>query len=242
MHLPVSRLSLFATLLGCLLPALTPLRAGEGGFTATLSAEQKTAAGLDVLTPAELAGLDRIVADEVGLARQQNIGEFSENFVARRSTGERQLAGLDRLTAEQQAKINEFVAAALAARPKPKERPRIKDSEVLVPARPAEIHGSVTLSYGWGGGRSFRGESLWLDYYDPESRVGIGVGIANYSGGFAGYYPDDYGSGYYYGNSPFLVNPPGREYQRGDFGSSPASYSFCPPAGGGEMSRDFRRH
>jgi hypothetical protein len=188
--------------LACLLIAALPARAAEGGFAATLSLDQKAAAGLAELAPAELAVLDRLVAEEVALARQQNISEFSEKFTARCSAEERTQAGLDRLTADQQARLNELVAAALAARPKPKERPRLKDSEVLAAAKPAEIHGSVTLSYGWSGGRSFHGGSLWLDYYDPASRVGIGIGIANYSGGgfYDYYYPDSaYGARYYDG-------------------------------------------
>jgi hypothetical protein len=228
-----SRLTFPAALIGCLL-ALTSLRAAEGGFTATLSNEQKNVSGLVSLTPAELTALDQIVADEVGLARQQNLGEFSENFVARRSDEQRQLAGLNRLTAEQQARLNELVAAAIASRAKPKDRPRIRDSEVLLPARPPEIHGSVTLSYGWGRGGSIRGESLWLDYYDPESRVGIGVGIANYSGnGFYDYYPSDgYGSRYAYDGAPLYYGVSSREgFARG------TGQSFCAPAG-----RGFGRH
>jgi len=242
MPMPVTRLTLLAALAGCLLLALTPLRAGEGGFSATLSAEAKTSSGLARLTPTELAVLDRVVADEVALARQQNMTEFSENFIARRSPEERQQAGLDRLTPEQQARLNDLVAAALASRPKPKERPRLKEGEILAPPKPAEIHGSVTLSYGWGGGRSIRGESLWLDYYDPETRLEIDVGISNYSGnGFGGYYPDGPASGYYYGGPPFLLNTAARDDSRADFTATQGGYSFCPSAGG-DMIHGFRRH
>src|SRR6185369_760647 len=93
---------------------------------------------------------------------------------------------------------NELVAAAIAARPTPKERPRLKDSDVLAKNKP-QIHGSVTVAYGWGaGGRDMRAGSLWLDYYDPESRIGLGVGLSTSEGGYYGYYPNYYGGAAYY--------------------------------------------
>jgi hypothetical protein len=198
----VARLGL--GLLAGLLIATSPLAAAEGGFTATLSPEQRDAAGLAGLNDDERGALDRLVAQDLAFARREKITVLDDTFATRHDETARKLSGLDRLTAGQLAKLNELVAAAIAARPTPKERPRLKESDVVVQRR-AEIHGSITVAYGWGGGgRDFRAGSLWLNYYDPETRLGIGVGLTSMEGGGYYGYPDYY---------------PGRFY--------PAAYSFA---------------
>ncbi len=194
-------------LAGLLLAGSLPAAEAAGGFSATLSSEQKTTAGLTTLTAEERSVLDQLVADDLADARHENLSALDGTFVARQTEAGRKAAGLDRLTPAQLAKLNELVAAAITAHPTPKERPRLKDSDVLVKNR-AEIHGSVTVAYGWGaGGRSMRAGSLWLDYYDPESRLGLSVGLSTASGGgFGGYYPDYY-AGYGYG--PGYFSDPG---------------------------------
>lgn len=173
------------------------LRATEGGFSATLPVEQQTAAGLSTLTADERAALDRLVAADLHLARHENSAELDRTFVARRTEAERRQAGLDRLPPEQLARLNDLVAAAIAVRPAPKARPRLPGSEVRGAKTRGEIHGSVSVAYGWGrGGRDFRASSLELNYYDPESRIGLGLRIMTSHGGYPGYfyYPDYYAS------------------------------------------------
>lgn len=237
-------LRLFA---GLLLLATGPLRAADGGFTATLSLEQQTAAGITTLTAAQRTALDQLVADDLGFARRENLTDLGGSFVSRRTEADRQQAGLDRLAPEQLAKLNELVAAALAARPTPKERPRLKESDVLAAKRRGEIHGSVTVAYGWGrGGRDYRAGSLWLDYQDPDGRFGLGLGISTAaSDGLLGYYP-----GYYYPGSYYADYYPGyydsryytaprvyldasfRTGDRDDFLRGDGSYLCGPRAGG----------
>lgn len=187
-------------LAGWLMLVTGSLRAAEGGFTATLSLEQKTAAGVTALTDDERTALDLLVADDLALVRREKLTDPGGTFVSRRSEADRKLAGLDRLTPEQLAKLNEVVAAALAARPKPKERPRLKESDVLGAKRRGEIHGSVTVAYGWGrGGRDYRAGTLWLDYQDPDGRFGLGLGISTSDGDdFSDCYPGYYYPGGYY--------------------------------------------
>ena len=170
-----------------------------GGFVATLSADQQAAAGLPALSLAERAALDQLVTVELAQVRQRTPDGFTGTFVSRRTEAELKAAGLDRLTPAELSKLNELVAATLAIHPKPKERPRIKDDDVLNPEKKPEIHGSVSLTFGSGGrGRNVWGSSLWLDYFDPASGLGLSVGLSNFSGkGFYGYYPDYYGSRYY---------------------------------------------
>lgn len=208
-------------LLGCLFGLTTALPAMTGGFTATLSSEKQDLAGLATLSAAERTALDQLVAGELAAVRTGGSPEPAGTFVSRRTEAERKAAGLDRLTGAQLEKLDEFVAAALAARPKPKERPRLKESDVLSAARQNQIHGSVTVAYGWGGGgRDLWAESLWLEYYDPASRIGIGVGLANYSGsGLFGYYPGDYYpyGGRYYAGLPGGFDPEYFGRPRGEF-------------------------
>jgi hypothetical protein len=197
-----------AACLGALWTARLVAAETGGGFSATLSDGLKAAAGLATLNADELKALDQQVADDLTFAREEKLTALDGTFAARRTEAQRKQAGLDRLTPDQLARLNELVAAALAARPAPKERPRLKESEVLAKNRP-EIHGSVSVTYGWGrGGQDFRGSSLWLEYYDPESRFALGVGVSNFSG--SGYYPGYYYPGYSYG--PGYYYDPGYAY------------------------------
>ncbi len=186
-------------LAGSLLTLAGPARATEGGFVTTLAPEKQTAAGLTGLSPVEVLILDQLVAGELASVRRSAAAGLEGTFASRRTAAERQAAGLDRLTAGQLEKLNEYVAAALGARPKPKERPRLKESDVLAAARErSQIHGSVSVGYGWGGGRDLWAETLWLEYYDPDSHVGIGIGLSNFNGnGRYGYNPDYQGRGYF---------------------------------------------
>jgi hypothetical protein len=187
-----------AALLGCLLSVVGLMRGTESSFIATLSPQQQTAAGLAGLEPAECAALDRMVVEELSQTRRPGSLDGLSPFSVRRSAAERQTAGLFRLTAEQLDQLDEFVAAALETRPKPRERPRIKDSEILNVTKPVEIHGAITMGYGWGGGRSTRFGSLQLEYYDPVSGFSLSLGLATSSGnGYYGLYPGSYGLGPY---------------------------------------------
>lgn len=225
------------------------LRAAEGGFTATLSLEQRTAAGVTTLTADERTALDQLVADDLAFARRENLTDLGGTFVARRTEAARKQAGLDRLAPEQLAKLNELVAAALAARPTPKERPRLKENDVLSAKRRGEIHGSVTVMYGWGrGGRDYRAGTLWLDYQDPDGRFGLGLGISTSDGdGFYGYYPGyyypggyhaDYYPGYYdtryytYTAPRVYLDASSRADGRDDFFRGDGSYLRGPRSGG----------
>lgn len=187
-----------------LIAAAASLSAATGGFVSTLSAGQQSAAGLPGLSDAERASLDQLVGSELAMVRQGQPEEITGTFLGRRTEAELTSAGLDRLTAAQKARLNEYIAAALATHPKPKERPRLKDDDVINPASQPQIHGSVSLTVGTAGsGRNFWGSSLWLDYYDPARGFGLSVGLSNFSGkGYYGYWPEYYGPGFY-GDLPY---------------------------------------
>ena len=89
----------------------------------------------------------------------------------------------------------------------PKERPRLKDNEVVSLKRRLQVHGGMSFTYGWAsGGRNFREAGAWVSYYDPESGLGLAVGFSRFSGDVPydyGYHPYSYAydrGGWFYGS------------------------------------------
>jgi len=235
------RASLFRSLLPLLLTVLafvpaTMLRAGtaQGGFTATLSIEQKNATGIAALTPEEREALDQLVKAELAQARSEGSTELDGTFASRHTGEELHRAGLDRLTPEQLKKLDLLVAGAVAAGPKPRERPRLKDSDVLSPEAKPQVHGEASLTYGrTSGGGAFRGASFWVDYFDPKTGILLGVGISRFSGsGLWGFCPAyyDFGPGYGYDGG------------LGYYGYGPYSSSFSRMGRAGISDLDDRRY
>jgi hypothetical protein len=203
-----------------LLLAATRLSAAEEGFIATLSAEQQAAAGLTGLTTAECAALDQLVAADQPDMRLAEGKVLSGTFVSRRTEAERKETGLDRLNAAQLARLDELVANATTLHPKPKDRPRLKEDNVINAKPRTEVHGSVSFTLGKGPGGTFRGTDVWLSYYIPDYGLSLGFGVSQYTGGFLpfGYYP-----GNYYMNpaarGTLLLDNPDRNFRRENFSS-----------------------
>jgi hypothetical protein len=181
-------------LAGLLLSLGAPLLAAADSFTGNLSDEEQAAAGLPALTDDELAALDQLVAEDLARARQLRTSALPGTLGTRHSEAKIAEAGLDRLTPGQMAKLNALVDAAVYNRPQPRERPRLKDSDVLSEQGRLQVHGGMSFTYGWaGGGRNFRETSAWVSYYDPVTGLGLGFGFSNFSGdGLYGYYPGSY--------------------------------------------------
>ena len=242
--MPFPRRALFAAVraagAGGLLLAATLLHAVEGGFTTTLSPDQQAAAGLTGLSPAERAALDQLVASETAESRVAEGKVLSGTFASRRTEAERQAAGLDRLSEAELARLNEMVANVAISRPKPKERPRLKDDDVVSAKTRPEVHGSVSLTFGHGPGGSFRGADLWLSYYIPEYGLSLGFGMSRYTGGFLPY--DYYNPGSFYWSpatrGPMLLEPDTRELRREDFSAvTGRSFRAASPWGSVSFSR-----
>ena len=171
--------------------ALAPLRAAtNAGFSADLSSAQRQATGIDQLSENELAMFDVLVASDLATARQLRITTFAERFSDRHRG---QKAGIEQLDAGQLAQLDELVADAIASQPLPKERPRLKDNEVVSLQRRLQVHGGMSFTYGWAsGGRDFREAGAWVSYFDPVTGLGLSVGFSQYSGDVLypyGYYP-----------------------------------------------------
>lgn len=190
---------------------------GAGGFIVTLSSEQQSAAGLTRLSADEQTTLNTLVAREVSLARQGNVKAFAGTFSSRRKPAERATAGLDRLSPAELEQLDLLVATAIAAGPtKPTLPRRLKPSDVARNDR-LEVHGEVTLAYGWGrGGRDMRAGSLYTEIYDKETGVSVGLGYSQFSGD--GWW--SYGDPYYYDD-----DMPSRFVSVGRFG--PGGFGGC---------------
>jgi len=116
---------------------------------------------------------------------------------ARRSEAEKKSAGLDRLAPAELGETRRTGRRRLAVHPKPKERPRLKDDDVIGAARKPEIHGSVSLTYGWGGAGHFCQLAFGsIISIRPAAWVWASVLPPSPGDGFYGYYPDYYGSRY----------------------------------------------
>lgn len=207
-----------AALLGI---AWAPLRAAtDAGFTATLPAAQRSATGLDQLSASELALLDVLVASDLATARQLRVTTFAERF-SNRHDGQQQ-AGLDRLNADQLALLDELVADTIAAQPQPKDRPRLKDNEVVSLQKRLEVHGGMSFTVGWAsGGRNFREAGAWVSYYDPKSGLGMSFAFSQYSGDALYPYGYYYPGAYAYNRAGWYGVVPGDTYDVGLFWARP---------------------
>ncbi|HTL67450.1 MAG TPA: hypothetical protein VL200_07305 [Lacunisphaera sp.] len=187
-----------------LLGAGSQVVAAEGGFSTTLTPGQLAASGLARLSVEERAALDRIVAAEMDESRIEAGVVLTGTFASRRSDAEMKATGLDRLKPDELASLNELIAASSLVRLQPRERPRLRSDDVVSAHRKPEVHGSLSLSYGWGGGGTMRGADLWLDYSLPDLGLHLGVGLSRYSGSpLFNYYPSVFNPAYSgYGRFP----------------------------------------
>ena len=161
-------------------------------FSATLRAAERTAAGLAKLTSDQVAVIDALVRrDTVGRGAvtvqssgdgaEKNAASFSQRLTAR----ERTTAGLAALSALEVAQLDALVERHQAAKlartllspptylsPRPRVNPTEKKQE-------REIHGSFSLSYGFGsGGYSEKTGSMVLTMEDPTKGYAISVGYS----------------------------------------------------------------
>lgn len=175
---------LYALLAGLMI-VIAPLGAAQGGFTATLSAEQRAATGVALLTDDERSELNAIVAAEVALARQGDVAGFAGTFSSRRSDEERAAAGLAKLSPEEIAELDRLVAALIAAGPTVTNAPgRVMVSEGTQRDR-LEVHGEVSYTMGWAsGGRSFQGGSMTTTIFDRKTGSSVSFTYGRFDGDF----------------------------------------------------------
>jgi hypothetical protein len=145
-----------------------------GRFSEGLADAERKTCGIDVLSSDQVAVLNALV-------RREALVSFSEApaakpFSQRLASDEFRAAGLGRLTPVQLAQLD-FLFGASLNHPESTAAGAIPPAAALPPPAlaassvteraPPEIHGLISLGYGWGGGASVRTEETALEYIDP---------------------------------------------------------------------------
>lgn len=171
--------------------AAAPARAADDPrFSATLTAEQRTAAGLGQLTPDQVAVIDGLVRQDLAASRYRHNPVDGTRFTQRRTDRERELAGLARLTPAQQAQLDDLVrqriadaspagAVAVTAAADPGAAAGVRVTRYVAPP---EIHGQISYTVGGGRGGSFQGGGVELSYEDPANHYSVEVGYSTFRG------------------------------------------------------------
>jgi hypothetical protein len=194
---------------------------GDVRFSNTLNAEERAASGLTRLSSDEVAVIDALVRrDTTARAGSTTNDEKPATFSQRLTAGERDTAGFQKLTAKELPQLDSFVdrfqnaklARSLLAPPVYlARRPGITPAEMK---KELEIHGSFSLSYGFGsGGYSEKTGSMVLTLDDPARRFSISVGYSesHVKGGHI-YSDPFYGRGSLYDRDPFYGRDPFYDY------------------------------
>jgi hypothetical protein len=190
--------------LACACAVMPAARAVEGRFSQSLSAPELKETGAGRLTSDQLAVIDALVRRDLAaqLAPRRNDPPPAARFSQRLNDNERLAAGFATLSAPELERLDVLIGrygtAALA--------PTLLAPPVFVPTgmrlRPTEartgpeIHGSISLSYGFGKGYDERTGGITLSYEDPARRFAVVVGYSEshiksnlpmYRDGFGGY-------------------------------------------------------
>jgi hypothetical protein len=157
-------------------------------FSEQLTEAERQSSGLDLLSSDQVAALNALVHREAVVAFDAPAAPATpapKSFSRRLYPDEFQAAGLNRLTAPQLSRLDGLVGsslsqpgttAVLAAAPASSSSGRVP-SESGQP--PPEIHGMVALTYGFGGGASFREATTDLSYVDPSHHLEVDVGYSD---------------------------------------------------------------
>jgi hypothetical protein len=169
--------------------ALLPLRAAEGTagrFSQMVATEERATVGLTKLSSDQLAALDALVRrDTVARGSLHADAAAPAAFSQRLTADERRVTGLAQLTPDELAKLDAAVerhASATLARTllaPPVYASRASRIETTEKKAKPEIHGSLSLSYGWGkGGYSEKTAAMVVTIDDPSRRFGLAIGYA----------------------------------------------------------------
>jgi hypothetical protein len=183
------RMKLWATLLAAGLIAAVPVtgRAADARFSQTLTAGEFTDAGLKRLSSDQVAVLDALVRRDLAnqSATSRSDPPPAARFSQRLTADERRVAGLTLLTEAELTRLDASVDQHTTAR---LARVLLAPPSFVPPSlrlRPAEtktapeVHGSFSLSMGWGkGGYSERTGSMNLNYEDPVHGLSVSFGYS----------------------------------------------------------------
>lgn len=178
-------LVLLASALSCL--GVARASAQDTRFSQSINADERTACGLARLNSDQTAILDALVRRDTGRIATSSSTDApaAERFSQRLTADERRNAGLLLLNDTEVAKLDAFIdryqngklARTLLAAPRIASPSRRVTTEEAKPER--RIHGTFSLSYGWGsGGYSEKSGSMVLNYDDPAGRYSVTIGYS----------------------------------------------------------------
>jgi hypothetical protein len=159
--------------------------AAEGRFSQSLSAEELKLTGAERLTSDQIAVIDALIRRDLAAQLTPRRGDApAARFSQRLSDDERHNAGLGALSGPEIERLDALIArfgvAAMA--------PTLLAPPVFAPTgmrlRPTEtrtgpeIHGSISLSYGFGKGYDGRTGGMTLSYEDPARGLAVVVGYS----------------------------------------------------------------
>lgn len=172
-----SLLALTCALLGSTLFAAETTR-----FSQSLSVEQRATTGLAQLNSDQLASLDALVrlnqAQSAADTQKAEPAAPAASFTQSLSVDQRRAAGLERLTAEQQAAVDLLVAAHTGPAPQHElAAARPVEAVEFFPNR-FEVHGEVGFAFGGGSGYSSRAAWLTTSLLDVKTGTEFAVTVA----------------------------------------------------------------
>jgi len=179
-----------AAVAGAALLAAAAVSAAETRFCEALSAQERASSGIPMLSPPQVAALDRLVEHDVTLAREGAVTGFSSDFSARRTDQERAFAGIDQLSQAERATLDVLAARAIASPPPPSDTfayepqsapPGMEVVKISSPPK-LQVHGDLSFTVGGGHGSSFYGTSEDLFVTDPSGKFTLGIGFSDFHG------------------------------------------------------------
>ena len=163
-----------------------PAAPAEVRFSQSVGTPERPLLGLDRLSADQVAALDALIRRDTTLRSRANADANAPDAFSRRlSADELRLTGLDALPAETLARLD----AAIARRQTAVMAPFLLTPPVYL-ARPSrietreqkrerELHGTFSLSYGWGkGGYSEKTGAMTVTMEDPDKGLAVSVGYS----------------------------------------------------------------
>ena len=161
-----------------------PAVGAESRFSGSVVVAERPGMGIERLSSDQLAVLDALVRREAEVARSESepAAGTPKAFSRRLTDAERRNAGLHHLSPEELKRLDAAVARfELRDRTQHLLTPPIfvshrSAARTVDRRREAEVHGSITLSYGWGGGYSTKSGSMVVNVADPNRRYSVTIG------------------------------------------------------------------
>ena len=187
--------------LACAVTLATGVVAADPRFSQTLAIGERTATGFNRLSSDQVAVLDALVRRDLAAQAAPRRGDPppAARFSQRLTADERANAGLTQLSEQELARLDALVGQnASASLARTLLAPPVF-ARAGVPPRPTEaaplsgIHGSISLSYGFGkGGYSEKAGAINLNYEDPVHGLSVMFSYAESHVKGPGPYRNDY--------------------------------------------------